>query len=147
MGRFPEKFRGSRACDRAITLIKSILPLTLPGLAATLLSAAAQSQESSSLFPVLLPAPGREETSLAPNFRVATFPLESLDADNAAPDTPADPSPRQGFIKRSISRIGGDQKRLYLAPFKPHNFKWAALVLVGTAAFLAADRHIEHNVP
>jgi membrane-associated phospholipid phosphatase len=128
------------------TLIKSILQLTLAGLAVTLLSVAARSQESTSI-PALLPAPEIQGTSLAPNFRVASFPLATLDGDSSAPDTSADTPPRQGLVKRSISRIGGDQKRLYLAPFKPHNFKWDALVLVGTGAFLAADRHIENNVP
>ena len=39
-----------------------------------------------------------------------------------------------------------DQKNLYLAPFEPHNLKWDALVLIGTGAFLAADRHIENNI-
>ncbi|MGA8762724.1 MAG: phosphatase PAP2 family protein, partial [Candidatus Sulfotelmatobacter sp.] len=50
-------------------------------------------------------------------------------------------------MKRSVIRIAKDQKRLYLAPFKPYNLKWDAVVLVGTGAFLAADRHIENNLP
>src|SRR3984893_12400927 len=70
------------------TLIKSILLLTLAGLAATLLSVAARSQESSST-PVLLPAPEIRGTQLAPNLRVASFPFATLDADNSAPDSSA----------------------------------------------------------
>lgn len=82
-----------------------------------------------------------------------SFPVEAA-ADvvpEASSDTSsgasADAGSQQGFMKRSITRIGQDQKRLYLAPFKAHNFKWDALVLVGTGAFLAADRHIENNIP
>jgi len=101
--------------------------------------------------PEWLPATPTQETALAPNFRVAAFRLQPLDADRAAPDagpnTSAATEPQQGLVKRSVIRIGQDQKRLYLAPFKPHNFKWDALVLIGTGAFLAADRHIENNVP
>ncbi len=65
---------------------------------------------------------------------------------DAAPDASAESDQHQGFVKRSFTRIGQDQKRLYLAPFEPHNLKWDAVVLVGTGAFLAADRHIENNV-
>jgi len=106
--------------------------------------------QHSSFLPELLPAPQVQETLLAPNFRVADFRLETSDAANAPaplPDTSAPTEPQQGFVKRSIKRNGGDQKRLYLAPFKPHNYKWDAVVLIGTGAFLAADRHIESNVP
>ena len=53
---------------------------------------------------------------------------------------------RHGLVGRGVRRILQDQEHLYLAPFKPHNFKWDALVLVGTGAFLAADRHIENNI-
>ena len=69
------------------------------------------------------------------------------DSDDTLPDS-ENPSPaeRHGLVGRGVRRILHDQKNLYLAPFKPHNFKWDALVLVGTAAFLAADRHIENNI-
>jgi hypothetical protein len=49
-------------------------------------------------------------------------------------------------VKRSIKRIGQDQKHLYLSPFEPHNFKWDAFVLVGTGALVAADSHIEPHI-
>jgi hypothetical protein len=47
---------------------------------------------------------------------------------------------------RSVKRTLEDQKELYRAPFKPSNFKWDALVLGGTAALLATDRHIEKHI-
>jgi membrane-associated phospholipid phosphatase len=101
--------------------------------------------------PELLPATPPQEALLAPNFRVAAFRLQPLNPDGAAPDaapnTSAANKPQQGLVKRSVIRIGQDQRRLYLAPFKPHNFKWDAIILIGTGAFLAADRHIENNVP
>jgi PAP2 superfamily len=130
------------------TLNKAILQSTLVGFAVTVLSIAAAGQESSSA-PVLLSAPEVQGTALAPNFRVADFRVETPDEDSAAPDSPTDPpanAQHQGLFKRSIKRIGQDQKRLYLAPFERHNLKWDAILLVGTGAFLAADRHIENNV-
>ncbi len=116
----------------------------------SLLSLSAFSQDTPFNTVRLQPAP-TPETVLAPNFRVAAFRLQPLDtnaaAPDAAPDTSAANEPQQGLVKRSVTRIGQDQERLYLAPFKPHNFKWDAVVLIGTGAFLAADRHIENNVP
>jgi membrane-associated phospholipid phosphatase len=47
---------------------------------------------------------------------------------------------------RSVKRTWEDQKELYRAPFKPSNFKWDALMLGGTAALLASDRHIEKHI-
>ena len=119
-------------------------------LAAGLISVAAQGQESSSSGPVLLPAPDEQGISLAPNFRVAAFRLEPTDVDQGpdpAPDSPSEDSgKREGLVKRSVIRIGEDQKRLYEGPFERHNLKWDALVLVGTGAFLATDRRIEKHI-
>jgi hypothetical protein len=119
-------------------------------LGSVLFTVVSQCQETS--FSPLLPTPQPQGTELAPNFRVAAFRLETPDLDSAGPDAapdvpdaPADAA-QGSFVKRSIRRIGGDQKRLYLAPFKPHNFKWDALLLVGTGALIAADRHIENNI-
>jgi hypothetical protein len=129
-------------------LNKSTLELTLASFLVTILSVAACSQEPSSV-PMLLPAPAIHGIALAPNFRVSDFRVETLD-DGTASDAPSDSSsssePREGLVKRSVKRIGADQKRLYLAPFEKHNLKWDALVLIGTGALLAADRHIENNV-
>ena len=127
---------------------KPIVQLILVGFAVTLFSISAAGQEPSST-PALLTLPQVRGTALAPNFRVAAFRVTTSDEDNADPDAPPD-SPagaeHQGLVKRSVKRIAADQKRLYLAPFEPHNFKWDAIVLIGTGAFLAADRHIENNV-
>jgi membrane-associated phospholipid phosphatase len=49
-------------------------------------------------------------------------------------------------VMRYVKRTLEDQKELYLAPFKPSNFKWDALVLGGTAGLIAADRHIEKHI-
>ena len=119
-------------------------------LGSTVFTVVSTCQEAS--FSPLLPTPQARGIELAPNFRVAAFRLETPDAESTetdsapdAPDAPADAA-EGGLLKRSIRRIGGDQKRLYLAPFKPHNFKWDALLLVGTGALIAADRHIENNI-
>jgi len=140
--------------NKLLLLQRSIIVVLL----SILFSVAAPCQQTSSVF--LLLTPRAEETVLAPNFRVADFRLETLTTDSDAHDAPemttgetttdettisSDQQP--GLLKRSARRIAADQKRLYLAPFKPHNFKWDALVLAGTGAFLAADRHIENNVP
>src|SRR5258706_14737278 len=126
---------------------KSILQSTVAGLAIVLLSLAAPGQKSSSTT-VFLPTPVIKGTALAPNLRMAAFRLPPLDADNTAPapEGSEKSDTQEGLVKRSIKRIGADQKRLYLAPFEPHNLKWDAIVLVGTGAFLAADRHIENNI-
>lgn len=130
---------------------KSILQLTLASLIVTVLSIGVRGQEP---FPVptLMPDSRIQGTALSPNFRVADLRFETLDENgSASPDTAPDTSSvaksQPGLVKSSVKRIGEDQKRLYLAPFKTHNLKWDALVLVGTGAFLAADRHIENNIP
>jgi membrane-associated phospholipid phosphatase len=126
---------------------KSILQSTVAGFAIILLSLVAAGQESSSTT-VFLTTPVIQGTALAPNLRMADFRLPPLDADNTAPapEGSEKSDTQEGLVKRSIKRIGADQKRLYLAPFEPHNLKWDAIVLVGTGAFLAADRHIENNI-
>ena len=132
--------------NRPFLARQSILILT--GLVAALFSLSAACQDVS-YSPALL-TPAGHGIDLASNFRVADFQLETLAADSPTPDA-ADASAQsdqhEGFVKRSFIRIGQDQKRLYLAPFEPHNLKWDALVLVGAGAFLAADRHIENNIP
>jgi len=131
------------------TLNKSTIHLILASLAVALFSVVAAAQDSSSV-PNLLTTPFVQGTTLAPNFRVAAFRVEARDESESAPDAPpdasTDPAVHEGLVKRSIKRIGADQKRLYLAPFEAHNIKWDLITLVGTGAFLAADRHIENNV-
>ncbi len=138
-----------RALTRAGILNRILIfhQLTVIGVAATLLSFSAQCQTasvSSLVTPLTV-----EGIALAPNFRVEDFRLEVLPAESAAldalPDSPAG-AEQEGLVKRSIKHIGADQKRLYLAPFKPHNFKWDALVLVGTGTLLVFDRRIESHI-
>lgn len=106
-----------------------------------------RAQENSDSHALLMPAV--EETSLAPNFRVADFRVETREAESAGGDssssTPSS-AEQDGIVKRSVRRIGQDQERLYLAPFERHNLKSDALVLVGTGALLAADSHIEPHI-
>jgi hypothetical protein len=131
-------------------LNKPILQLTQAALLVAALAVAANSQESPVIAP-LMPAASVSEQAPAPNFRTGDFRVETPNADNTspdgAPDASADSDPRPGFMKRSIIRIGQDQKLIYKGPFEAHNLKWDAVILVGTGAFLAADRHIENNIP
>ncbi len=94
---------------------------------------------------------GGSFTSLLPG----TFEQDARGEDSAEQDaTGSSPRPqiqaqqsdRQGLVMRSVKRTLEDQKELYRAPFKPSNFKWDALVLGGTAALLASDRHIEQHI-
>ena len=62
------------------------------------------------------------------------------------PQTQTQESNHPGLIMRSVKRTLEDQEELYRAPFKPSNFKWDALVLGGTAALLASDRHMEKHI-
>jgi hypothetical protein len=123
----------------------------LVGLASTLFSLAALCQEPSS-GPVLLPLPTVKETTLAPNFRITALRVETFPADSgdgAEPDSPSTPptgDEQGGLIKRSIRRIEQDQEHLYMAPFKPHNFKWDALVLAGGGTLYVFDRRIESHI-
>jgi hypothetical protein len=132
-------------------LNKTTLALTLAAFAVTVLAVAANSQESSSITLVLPAPPAIQQTAPVPNFRVGDFRLETLDEDNQTPDgtpnTSAGTETQQGLAKRSIIRIGQDQELLFRGPFEKHNLKWDAVILVGTGAFLAADRHIENNIP
>ncbi len=54
---------------------------------------------------------------------------------------------QHGLIVRSVKRGLRDQKELYLAPLKPSNLKWDALVLTGTGALVARDRQISRALP
>ncbi len=112
--------------------------------------------QTSEAIPELLPSLQVRGTALAPNFRVAPFRVREVpeetsmetaaDAAGADPDANKGSDAHGGKVKRAIVLIGQDQKRLYLAPFEPHNIKWDAVVLLGTGAFLATDRRIESNI-
>jgi hypothetical protein len=55
-------------------------------------------------------------------------------------------SDHHGIVMRSVKRTLEDQKELYLSPFKVSNLKWDGLVLGGTGALIATDRHIESHI-
>ncbi|MGC2198024.1 MAG: phosphatase PAP2 family protein [Terriglobales bacterium] len=59
---------------------------------------------------------------------------------------PNDDANRHGFIVRNLRRGLEDQKELYLAPLKPKNLKWDALVLGVTGGLLAGDREISRQI-
>src|ERR1700723_745369 len=75
------------------------------GWVSTLVSVSALCQNASSI-PDLLPASPIEERVMAPNFRVAEFRLETLDAETtaaeAAPEAASDTEPNEGLVKRRV---------------------------------------------
>jgi len=92
-----------------------------------------------------------EYTNLPPG----TFERDARGEDSAEQNaTGSSPQPQiqtqrpdhQGLVMRSVKRTLEDQKELYETPFKRSNFKWDALVLGGTAALIASDRHIEKHI-
>jgi hypothetical protein len=108
------------------------------------------------------PAPLQADLSIAPAFQLEALRLDasSQGSDthssgnqgpgNQGPDsTTAAPAPAQKprFITRVLKRGLDDQRQFYFAPFKRSYLKWDAMVLIGTGALLASDRHIENQVP
>ena len=109
-----------------------------------------------------LPSPAGDtfQIPVAGSFDISTLPPgtferdargEDSDAQGATGSSPQPPiqmqeSDHQGLVMRSVKRTLEDQKELYRAPFKRSNLKWDALVLGGTAALLASDRHIEKHI-
>lgn len=139
---------------------KSIYPIALLLLAGALFSDAARCQTepyqvlpslpSSEQHTLQLPASGNF-TFLHPRKFERDACGENSACQGALGSSPqaqnqTRPSDRQGLVMRSVKRTLVDQKELYRAPFKPSNFKWDALVLGGTAALLASDRHIEKHI-
>jgi membrane-associated phospholipid phosphatase len=82
-----------------------------------------------------------------PDFDVSTLPPGTFEEDADSPNVAQSSEGHGGIVSRSVKRILVDQKNLYLAPFKPSNFKWDAVVLGGTAGLLIADRHIYNALP
>ena len=72
--------------------------------------------------------------------------MEALPGGNGGPATRA-ASDHHGFVGRVFRRGLEDQRELYAAPFRLSGLKWDALLLAGTGALLASDRHIEHQLP
>ena len=100
------------------------------------------------------PNPFQPDRATSPSIDLEglSFPISVTSAPPALPDSP-DASPasiesdQPGLVRRGARRILQDQKSLYLAPFKPSNFKWDVLVLVPTGVLLAGDHHIERHLP
>ena len=124
-------------------------PSLVVGILVIMASIPAPCQEARSTQ-VRFPTSQVEQAVGTPNFGGSDFRLETLDTDSAspdaAPDGATDADQRSGLVKRSVIRIGQDQKLLFKGPFEAHNLKWDAVILVGFGAFLAADRHIENNI-
>jgi PAP2 superfamily protein len=128
----------------------------------TLFSESARCQtESFKNFPSLpVPVEGTPKISDARSFDVASLPPGTFERDamgeesserDATGSTPPpqiqmQDSDHDGLVARSVKRTLKDQKELYKAPFKLSNLKWDALVLGGTAALIATDRHIESHI-
>jgi len=126
-----------RSSERSLTTSKYLLVI-----AALCGSALAQSH-----IPAIVPTEVKTIALAQPSFDVSTFSPGTFD-DDAGVDTASQrDSSQSGFVSRMVKRGLEDQKELYLAPFKPSNFKWDALVLAGTAGLLIADRHIENSLP
>ncbi len=87
------------------------------------------------LFAILIPAVLNAQTS------------DGVAVAGATHSTTASQNSNHGLLFRSVKRGLEDQKQLYSAPFKVSNLKWDALVLGGTGALIAADTHIERQVP
>lgn len=124
-----------------------------------LFSHSAFCQTESFKAPPSLPLPAGKTIGIPAGFNIRSFaPINfELDAEGAMTEqdvtggspqaqlqTP--PSEHDGLVKRSVKRTLEDQRELYRGPFKPSNFKWDAVVLGGTAALLATDRHIEKHI-
>jgi len=126
---------------------KEICKFLLPAVTAAIFSVSATAQTA-----VFGPAPfaSTSETSesftFAPRFDVANLRAGTFGADGAG--SAAQPGEQsEGVVKRSVKRTLEDQKEMYMAPFKPSNLRWDALILAPTAVFLITDRHIENNLP
>ena len=58
-------------------------------------------------------------------------------------DTAAERTNDSSLLRRAL----GDQKQIYVAPFRRKNLKWDLLFLAGTGGLIAADPHISRHVP
>jgi membrane-associated phospholipid phosphatase len=126
---------------------KDLCKFLLPAVTATLFSVSATAQTS--VFGPAPFAPNSETTDsfkLAPRFDVTNLPPGMFGTDGGG-SAAQQGEQSEGVVKRSVKRTLDDQKQMYIAPFKPSNLRWDALVLAPTALFLATDRHIENNLP
>jgi hypothetical protein len=131
-------FANSARCQTAS--FETLPPLPLP------------SRSFSAENTLLTPAGGSFDKTVLP---LVTFERNAWGEGSAEQDATRKPPPpqiqgqdsdQQGLVMRAVKRTLEDQKELYKAPFKRSNLKWDALVLGGTAALLATDRHIEKHI-
>jgi hypothetical protein len=94
---------------------------------------------------------GENFTSVPPG----TFERDARAEDSREQDaTPNSPQPQnqtprsdtQGLVMRSVRELWRTRRSFIELPSSLPNFKWDALVLGGTAALLATDRHIEKHI-
>lgn len=123
----------------------SILLLASP-LAVVMVSHPAFGQTPTIVYSFQLPAGAIK--ALTPEDFSVPLPTASSDSPFASSD-PGSPTQTegQGPVRRGIARTIENQKELYRAPFQRSNLKWDLLVLTGTGALIATDRHIERHLP
>ena len=122
--------------------------LLTAALAASMFSAAAFCQETTFGPETPSAAEAPPDVDAMPTFDVSSFRAGTFDEDAGGKDITPDTQGKQpGLVHRSVARILHDQKGIYFSPFEPAHFKYDAIVLAGTAAFLVTDRHIENNLP
>lgn len=125
---------------------KKIGRMLLPVFAAALFSVAAPCQTIAFGPDAMLPDAPEPSTAM-PSFDISSVPAGTFD-DDAASAVTKQPEPQDGgLVKRSVRRTLKDQKEIYMAPFKPSNFRWDLPVLAGTAAFFVTDHRIENSLP
>lgn len=126
---------------------KEITNFLLPAVTAAIFSVSASAQTA--LFgprPFASPAESSDSFMFAPRFDAAKLRAGIFDEDGGG-SAAQQGGQSEGTVKRSVKRTLQDQKEMYMAPFKPSNLRWDALVLAPTAVFLITDRHIENNLP
>ena len=128
--------------------LRTVRQILLPAFSAALFSVTAPCQ-TNGFGPASFPsAPETLATvDVTPTFNVSSFHAGTFDDDATASGAAQHQQQQPGLVHRSVKRILADQKGIYFSPFDPSHLKYDAIVLAGTAAFLATDRHIENNLP
>ena len=98
-------------------------------------------------FPDVTNAPASPAQAL--NLGWLSFPAADSQGTPPAPNDAASSGQfeNKGFVRRGVQRTLQDQRELYLAPLHRSNLGWDALLLAGTGALIATDRHIERHLP
>lgn len=116
-------------------------------LAATLLATPAFCQTDTYASLPSLPAPSEVVPEItAVRLDVTSLPPLTFGGDSGSSGQTSSSDQHHGVVMRSIKRTLRDQKELYESPFKPSNFKWDAIEVLGTAGLIISDRHIEKHI-